>query len=460
MISLLEVWERAQGGKIVEEKEWNMGLFRKLTELTGKYRISRQKQEWINTDDEILERVYEAAVEFICEYGVYCRDLRRVIRFSEAEVRQAVAEAPGEVEVGEGAERRTITHKGVEDRRKRNVMGGGHAPFSHELIPLVVKSFVSALPRIDYMDGMNFKEIEGREISNVGIASYAQIKAIEAQREGLMMAGKPGIAVTLYPISTDPVCLTAPLGMTHGLRRGDGALLSPLPDCKVESTFLTTAIVYQQYGLSFLENSSDGYCGGTFVGSPQNAIVENVAKVILAWMCYRCTLHNASVKHTHEVGGKCLFFDEVSWASSVATQTVNRCTPFITVSDAGFLNEIGTRELFHEIAVKAIRDTVSGGNVWLTQHHVPKVDCGASPLESLFHLEVADAVSDSGLTREHANDLGREWAEELHRAVPPAPAGRSIAEVFDLAEGRPRPEPQRNRDLVAAELAARGLPLP
>jgi methylamine--corrinoid protein Co-methyltransferase len=161
MISLLDVWERAQDGPRVQEKDWNMGLFKKLTEVTKKYGIKRQGEELVNTDDEILDRAIEAAIEFVSTYGVYCRDLYRVIHFSEQEVREAILEAPSEIKVGEGNERTTITQKKIEDERKRNVCVGHHAPFSLDIGPLVTKCF-ALLPRVDYMEGFNFKEMEVR----------------------------------------------------------------------------------------------------------------------------------------------------------------------------------------------------------------------------------------------------------------------------------------------------------
>ena len=39
MLSLLEIAERAQKGPKMDENAWNMGLFRKMNELTQKYGI-------------------------------------------------------------------------------------------------------------------------------------------------------------------------------------------------------------------------------------------------------------------------------------------------------------------------------------------------------------------------------------------------------------------------------------
>jgi hypothetical protein len=459
MIDFVEIWDRAQKGKLVDEKEWNMGLFRKLSELTKKYDIKRNKDEWINTDDRVLDRAYEAAIEFITDFGVYCRDLRRVIYFSEDEVQEAVTTAPSEITVGEGKEKRTITHKDVEDPRERNVLGGGHVGFSHDLIPLVVKNLAEILPRIDYMEGMNFKEIEGRKIDNLGIASYAHIKAIEAQREGLKMAGKPGFAVALYPISTAPVCMTSPIGMENGLRKTDGVMLSVLPDLKIESGFITAAIIYEEYGAKLRVNGSDGFCGGTFVGSPENAIVENVAKSIAAWLCYGDVMHNVTVKHTDTLAGKYHIFGNISWCSSVATQTIAKNTNFIGFADGGFAHELGSEESLKEIAVKAIRGTVCGANIWVVRNFTPPENCGVSPLEILFYIEVADAVVKAGMRREEANEIVKDWVTELDRKKAPEKKGTTITDVFDLDKGEPLKEQKEKYERIKDELRGRNLPI-
>jgi methylamine--corrinoid protein Co-methyltransferase len=458
MISLLDVWERAQDGPRVQEKDWNMGLFKKLNEITKKYEIIRKGKELVNTDDEILNRTLEAAIEFISSYGVYCRDLYRVIHFSEQEVREAIQETPSEIKVGEGNERTTITHKKLEDKRKRNVCAGHHAPFSLDIGPLVTKCFAS-LPRVDYMEGFNFKEVEGREIANPGTGVYAQIRAIEAMRDGIKRAGKPGIAIALYPIHTNPVNMVAPLDLERGLRRSDGALLSPLPDFKIESGFITTAIIYEQYGMKLRVNGSEGMCGATYVGSPQNAIIEAVSKVIASWMCYRDTIHNNFVHHTDELGGKTPVLDEVSWAQSVSLQTISQKTNFISFASGGFVNEIGTQESLKEIAIKIILGTVMGSNIWICRNLTPGMNCGQTPLEYQFAIEVSDAVIEMGLRRDQIEDIVGDWMRDLHRKPIPEKKGLNITDVYDLTKNKPREEYRVKYELMKEELIKKGLPL-
>ncbi|UCF99135.1 MAG: monomethylamine:corrinoid methyltransferase [Spirochaetaceae bacterium] len=458
MNRFVDIWDRAQKGQLVGEKDWNMGLFRKLTELTKKYDISRKKEEWINTDDEILERVFEAAVEFISTTGVYCRDLERVIRFSEDEVRQAVESAPSEVTVGAGAEQRTMTHMAIEDPRPRHVLGAGHVAFSLEMIPLIVQNVVKLLPRIDYMEGFNFKEIEGREIDNVGIASYAHIKSIEAHRRSLEQAGAPGIAIALYPISTNPICMTSPIGLEQGLRKSDGVMLSILPDFKVESGFISSAIIYEEYGARLRVNGCDGFCGGTFAGSPQNALVENAAQAMAAWLCYGDVLHNVTVKHTDMMGCKFHLFGDISWASSAASQTAAKKTNFIGLADGGYAFELGTLESLKAMALKIIRGTVSGANVWVIRNFAPPIDCGVSPMDILLAVEIADAVVEKGLNRQEANDLVKDWVQELDGQLVPPKKGTRVTDVFDLEAGKPTEAYYANYMFIKDELSKRGLP--
>jgi methylamine--corrinoid protein Co-methyltransferase len=458
MITLLDVWERAQNGPRVQEKEWNMGLFKKLTEITKKYDIKRQGKELVNTDDEILDRAIEAAIEFVSAYGVYCRDLYRVIHFSEQEVREAIQEAPSEIKVGEGNERTTITQKKVEDRRKRNVCAGHHAPFSLDIGPLVTKCFAS-LPRVDYMEGFNFKEVEGREISNPGIEVYAQIRAIEAMRDGIKRAGKPGIAIALYPINTSPVNMIAPLDPERGLRRSDGALLSPLPDFKIESGFITTAIVYDQYGMKLKINGSPGMCGATYVGSPQNSVIEGISKAIVSWMCYRDTIHNNGVYHTDDLAGKTPVLDEVSWARTVMAQTICNKTNFIGFASCSFVNEIGTVDSLKESLIRVIRDTVCGNNIWIGRNMTPSVNCGQTPLEMKLAIEVSDAVIEMGLKRDQIEDLIGDWMRELHRKPIPDKKGIRITDIYDLTSNKPREEYRVKYEKIKEELVRRGVPL-
>ena len=173
MLSLLDIAERIQRGPKMEENAWNMGLFRKMNELTKKYELFYPKDGPVfNVDDDIADRAFQAAIDFLTETGVYCTTTGRVIQFSEHEVLSTIRGMPREVVVGEGKDRRVLKQRRIEEREELNHCPGFHAPFTEELAPLVVKNLAS-LPTADYLEGFNFPEVDGREIYGLPMEVYA-----------------------------------------------------------------------------------------------------------------------------------------------------------------------------------------------------------------------------------------------------------------------------------------------
>ncbi len=164
MLSLLDIAERMQRGPKMDENVWNMGLFQKMNELTERYQLFYPKDAPVfNLDWDIADRAFRAAIDFLVETGVYCTSTSRVIQLSEDEVLSTIKGMPKEVTVGEGRDARVLKQRRLEEREQLNHCPGHHAPFTEELAPLVVKNFAQ-IPTADYLEGINFPEVDGREI--------------------------------------------------------------------------------------------------------------------------------------------------------------------------------------------------------------------------------------------------------------------------------------------------------
>jgi methylamine---corrinoid protein Co-methyltransferase len=286
VLSLLDIAERAQRGPKMETKDWDLGLFHKMQELARRHDLAYPAGgQFFNFDDLLPERALQAAIDFLSEVGVYCLTTGRVLQLTEAEIRQAMDEAPREVIVGEGRDARILRQKQVEGRDPLNQTPGHHAPFSEEVAPLVVKNFAQ-IPTADYIEGFNFLQVDGREIFGMPLEAYAARRELFWLREGVRKAGRPGMAVCFYPISTRSSVLIAPMDPDYGLRRTDGVLLSTLPDIKIELDLLTAAIVYGDYGAFKVNGGANGGIGG-FCGGVEGAVIEAIAKAISGWLCYR-----------------------------------------------------------------------------------------------------------------------------------------------------------------------------
>ncbi|MCL5026303.1 MAG: monomethylamine:corrinoid methyltransferase [Chloroflexi bacterium] len=436
MISLLDVAERSQKGPKVEEKTWNLGLFRKMEELARKYGIKCPNDgSFFNQDDGQVEAAYHAALDFLTEQGVYCLTTNRVIQLTREEVLQAMREAPAELAVGTGRDVRVMRRRNIEEREALNHVPAHHAPFSEQMAPLCVKN-MAQIPSADLIEGFNFRVVDGREIYGMPMEAYAARRQLAWVREGIRKAGRPGMAVAFYPISTRASVLVAPMDPDYGLRRTDGILLSTLPDVKVEQDMLTAAIVYTDYG-SFTRGTASGMAGG-FCGSIEGAVVEGVCRLVGGWICYRNRYGPASVSR---VSGRSVEYlsphPDVAWGTSLLCQTLNRYCPLPLYNGAYTESGPGTLTQLLELAYNFARGPLNGASVMHVRHQRAQVDHAQTPLEAEWTWEVCNAVMRSVGTRSNG-DAFYQRLGKLIEGRKPEPA-RDVREVYDWAHHRPSP---------------------
>ena len=456
MLSLLEIAERSQKGPKVEEKAWDMGLFRKMSELVKKYEIAYPGQGvWFNTDAALVDRVFEAALEFLTTTGVYCVSTGRVIELTRAEILQAVREAPTQVIMGEGRDQRVFKQHAIEGTEPLNFCPGHHAPFTEELAALVVKNFAQ-IPRTDFLEGFNMPAVDGREIFGMPLEVYATRRQMGWLREGIRKAGRPGLALVYYPINTRAAVLLAALDPGAGLRPTDGVLLSALPDVKMEHDLLAMALVCQEYGCFGLSGSfalAGGFCGGV-----EGAILEGVCKPLTAMLCYHDWIHYTGVEHVQALSALKLLLQPFNWARSVVNQVLNTKTHTICMAWVIPTSGSGTETALIETAIRSIEAPLNGASLYAYRRSRAKMNAGQTPLEAEWMLEVADATQRAGLTRATATPLLWTLAEKLQGRVPEE--GFPIQECYDLVHHRPSPAYERIYLEVKADLARLGLAFP
>ena len=453
MLSLLDIAERTQTGPKMAEMDWDMGLFNKMTELTKRYGIAVPKEiDWFNTDDDLVQRAFQAGIDFLSEVGVYCLSTNRVVQFTRGEVLTAIREAPDRVEMGEGADRAVFRQHKVEGKELLNVCPGHHAPFTVDLGPLVVESF-ARIPRTDFLEGFNFTSVDGREIYGLPMEAYAARRQMDYVRAGIRKANRPGLAIVLYPINTRIGALLAAIDPDYGLRRTDGMLLSVLPDVKVEHDLLTAAIVGHDYGLFTLSGSFSivgGFCGGI-----EGAIIEGVVKPIVAMLVYRDYINYVGVEHFKGVSIQNIVFQPVSWARSLVFQALNTYTNTVSMAWVIPTAGPGTETNLIEIAIRSIEAQINGGNLYAIRHSRAQMNAGQTPLEAEWMIEVADATLRAGLDRTGAGRICRALEKKLEGRNPEP--GHTIQECYDLVHHKPLPEYERIYRGLKEELAGLGL---
>jgi methylamine--corrinoid protein Co-methyltransferase len=404
MISLLEVAERAQKGSKMDEKEWNLGMFQTMTELSETYKLSTtHDMPFYDVDNAFTDQLFSAALDFLSTRGVYCVSTRRMITFTEDEIRQACREAPSNITIGADRDIRTLQQRKIEDTRLTNIVAGGHSAWNEDLIPLehLVKELVS-IPRVDYLETFNYHSILGREVHGTPLIVYAARKAIERARLGVRLAGRSGLALCYYPIHTIAPAFLAAKDEERGLRSSDGLLLSVLPDLKVETSLLAAAKYYQEYGCFGMNGGVGGTVGG-FAGGFEGAMIEGVVRNIVAWIVYRDVVQYGSgvsmIRHRPWAsatfgepwrGGR----DEQSlaWCSFAVQKALRRHKNTIEMFPGGSGGQVidqAAPENLLATAITCIKGTVLGGNLYFLWT--------PPPTTIRWGVEVSDATIKAGV---------------------------------------------------------------
>jgi methylamine--corrinoid protein Co-methyltransferase len=434
MISLLDIAERSQKGPKMSDMDWNMSLYRKMQELAKRHDIKVPADPpFFNEDDAILERVFQAGIDFLVEQGIYCISTSRVIQLTREEIMQAIKEAPVEVPVGCDRDVRVMKQRRIEEHEELNNVPALHAPYSEELAPLAVKNYAQ-IASADYLEGFNFKVTDGREVFGLPMEAYAARREMAWLREGIRKAGRPGMGLCFYPITTRAAVLVAPMDPDYGLRRTDGILLTVLPELKVEQDMLTAAIVYHDYGC-FVVGAAGGTAGG-FCGGLEGALIEGVARCITGWVCYRDVINGGGAgrvgpKMSTRVGVS----KDTSWASSVTCQILNTKMRTILYSGGYSLSGPGTETALVERAVFSVRIPIYGCNVSYPRHTRAQVNAAQTPLEAEFAWEIAQAVMRMKMTRAQGNAMYEKIAKwAIGREAEPA---MDVRDCYDWVHHKP-----------------------
>jgi methylamine---corrinoid protein Co-methyltransferase len=454
LISLLEIAERTQKGRKIAEDTYNLIFFHKVSDLVKKYAIPNRNPGpcTINMDDKLLERAFQAGVDLIVENGVYCISTGRVVEFTRKEVLDALKECPAEIIIGEGKDIRILKKRQIDGREAVNFCPGAHAPFSEDLGPLVMKD-LSGISRADFVEGNNFSEVDGREIMGIAMEVYASRRQVSTMREAARKAGRPGLSVALYPISTRAGVLISVLDPIAGLRPSDSVLTSVLPDLKIEHDLLTANIAFEDYGL-WRSSSSFSLMGG-FCGGIDGAIVEGVAKPLVAMLCYHAYVNCVGVEKVGGGGPPTITLQPLNWAQSVVSQALNRYSNILAMEIILTASGPGTDIKLLEVAFHTIEATVDGCSLHCPRHGKPRMNAGLTPLEGNFMIEVSDAVITAGMDRKKGDEVLARLMPKIESRRPEP--GMSIQECYDLVHDRPSPEYEKIYLQVKEQLAAMGL---
>ncbi|MBN2334720.1 monomethylamine:corrinoid methyltransferase [Candidatus Bathyarchaeota archaeon] len=465
--SLWEVLDRAcNTGDTMSTRDFDMKLFKETQRLVKEHGVKYDPASLISTDDSLADEVWKAGLELFAETGAYCMNSSRVIRFTEAEIKEGLRNLRGETSIGTGSEKRTVKLRKVEDRSPPSILCGGVIESNVPEGEMFVKLYQSIAqePAIDgFYVGPPLQSSEGRPLrSGTPFETHQGCSMVSWVREAIKRAGRPGMHFA--SACTAAIANVAASDSVEGLRKTDGIVATIMPELKTDYENLNKIVYCHDYGC--VKHVYNGGMIGGWAGGPEGALIVAIANAIMTVMVYRIGigasyhalgyLRASTPNYSAFVTRPCL------WGSSIGSQAISRNSRIINtglaMTNAGPGTEMQLQEMTSAMcaSLPCGREGLSQGARRFKVKHLL-----GSGLENRFWGEVGYAMSKA------SRDLAGHIAEEMlsryeHRITKDSdggPWGHTFDEIYDLKTLQPRQRFLDTYDKVKKDLENLGLEL-
>jgi methylamine--corrinoid protein Co-methyltransferase len=451
---LIEVLQRSENGPIIDEADFERKLVGPtIKSLVEKYDLQYTGESYINLDDDLADRVFQAGVEFASLVGIYNQSTNRRITWSRSEIEEAIKNCRAEATLGQGEQKFTILAREPEDSRRVALLGGVVGiPFPEDMYLPLTLSFLNQ-DIFDALDSASLETAYGNPIkAGTGWEVLGAWREAELAQEALKIVGKPGTPYSAVELA--PTALGGLAGVTWGgYRPFDRHHVPMTSEFKTNNDLL--AIITHIHNLGGFIGAYYNPIYGGHVGGAEGVAIAVAAGMILL---NQVTIgHTFCTRPTHPFYG-CDTTPEILWATSLGVQALTRNSNLMIATLAGPAGGPGTKTMLYENAAFALMSAASGVSELLASHSagggVPRHGSG---LDARICAEVVRTMP--GLTREQANMLVSQIVPLYQVDLERKPIGKPFEEVYDLEKIQPSPEWQGIYDEVKEELIAMALPL-
>ena len=191
-----DFYDRAKVGEKCTQDEWDlMRIPMKAMELKQKYGLDF-KGEFIPTDKDMMEKLFQAGFDMLLECGIYCTDTHRVVKYTEDEIWDAINNAQKEFVLGTGRDAVNVRKRNVGDKRKPIIQGGPTgSPISEEVFMPVHMSYALEREVDTIVDGV-MTSVRGKPpIPGSPYEVLAAKTETRLIKQAAAMAGRPGMGI-------------------------------------------------------------------------------------------------------------------------------------------------------------------------------------------------------------------------------------------------------------------------
>lgn len=455
MPTLVDFMERATSGPILSEDAFNMKvLIPNVRKIVKEYGIRYDRENPVSADDEAADRLFEAALDFLTQTGVYCDATNRLLQLERAEILEAVENLPEGSFFGEGRERRLFRPRAVEDESPPWCQAGsGIVATSEEIAMAQVEGFGS-IPQVRSVCVPAFNHVQGMPaIGGSPIEIYATIASVQAARKALWRCGRPGLPImNLIASATTAVGTIAGSHPNFGLRPSDAWLVDILAEMRVNFETLNRLAFVLSIGGS-VGSTALPILGG-YAGGPEGTALLMTAYYLIGILMFKGAYHMTCPVHFRH---GCSTTRDSLWVFSTVGRTASRNIPYSDLALSYATAGPCTRMYFYEAAAVNLACVTSGyGGVQTALPAKGVVNDAITPMEARFNVEMAYAAT--GMRAQQANALVNRLLEKYEDRIAAAPKGKRYQECYDLRTGKPSEEYVRLHDEVKEELAQMGIP--
>ncbi len=450
---LFDVIRRSIEGPIVAEQDFDMNhIYKNLKKTVKKYNIHLESNSIINFDDELADKVWNAAIEFLANSGIYYKDTGRIIQFTEDEIRNRIQYAPKEAQYGEGNDKVIERARTADDPNPCISMGSSvNVPCENKYFVPIMLSYLQE-PLVDiHCPTTNLTTINGMELrTRTPLEILASWEEVELYRHVAKMAGRPGICYNGVGISVSDV---GQLSAAHLMRPYDSHCVGIISELKADNSIMNkiTQTVLLDGQCTPYANPIYGGLGGGL----DTQLVLLTAEMIALSVVFMGTTVGTTPTHPS-------FFSsttkEILQMVSVAFQAISRNSHIMTRLTHTMVGGPATKTFLYEIIASCLVATKSG----LARLQGPRGATGAiegacTGLEARFQGEVLHAAVK--IDREKAEEIVQKAYAKYKDDLDKKPYGKPFWEIYDVDTIQPKEEWLNLYEEVRAEAIEWGLPI-
>ena len=428
MLDLIEVFERADTGLLISDIDYYMKRFvPKLSEIIDRYQIKWDRQTIVNSDDDLADRVFQAAVDLIVEAGAYCPDTNRVMEFSREEVLRAAEQAPKAARFGEGREAKTMYGRGVDEDSVPWIHVGGGIYTTEEQIYL---DTVEGLASIGIVDSLSVPSILHLRGKDARVRSPQEllvaIKTVILAREGIRRSGRTGLPIINgISAASNSVSMIAAASPQFGLRPSDGFLIDFLSEMMVNYEALQKVAYFNSISANIGSTSTPMF--GGYAGGAEGVAILATSYLIMGSLIYRGNYHyNAPLHQNLRISST----KPLLWAIGMSNQANARHMRRPVVNLPYLAGGAGTKMYHYEMAAYMLSVVPAGGNIF-SGHPAKSVEPDSLlPNDHQFHAELGLATA--CYPRKDADPLARKFFAKYENIIKTPTKGFRYDQVYDL----------------------------